>query len=278
MIEFRISVSRHVGCGFTPSFLTLLAGAISTSIALVSVATAADITARDFALKLKTASVEAPLDVSDQDLSFLDLSSLNFKHAILTGVDLYGTDLTEADLSYVELSDTRIDRAVIIGTDFSHANLEAAEINLPTTSRDLSFRTSETAKFNGANLTGARVLARLHGADFRKAILRNADFSALSPGTATIASVPRNYLIGANFDGADLRNANFSYANMNFSTFIGADLRGANFSSAELVKADFTGAKLDGAIFKNADLRDLKGGKLLVSEVDGAMPLATAQP
>ncbi|MEL7048933.1 MAG: hypothetical protein AAFO75_08240, partial [Pseudomonadota bacterium] len=62
------------------------------SIVLLAIATCtahgADITARDFALKLKTATVDAPLDVTDQDISFLDLSNLNFKHAILTGADL----------------------------------------------------------------------------------------------------------------------------------------------------------------------------------------------
>ncbi|MEO1206710.1 MAG: pentapeptide repeat-containing protein [Pseudomonadota bacterium] len=263
--------SRFLGRRFQTWFslvlvLTIVGGPLSRGVA------AADMSARDFAYKLKAVTEDAPLDVSDMDLSVLDLSSLDFKSAILTGVDLYGADLTGADLSYVDLRDTRIDRAVIIGTNFSYANLEGAELSLPTTSKNMSFNITESAKFLGANLTGARVLARLHGANFRKAVLRKTDFSALNPGTATIASVPRNYLIGAHFDGADAREADFSNANMNFATFTDADLRGADFTSAELVGADLTGAKLEGAIFEGADLRDVKGAELSIGQATSSGP------
>lgn len=245
-------------------------------------ASAADMTARELTVKLNQAQTTAPLELEDLDLSFLDLSELSFKRALMTGVDFYGTDITDADLSHTDLADTRLDRAVIIGTDFSYANLEGATIRLPTTFRDMKRNVREVATFAGANLNGARVLARLEGANFTGASLRKADFSALQPGTATIASVPRNYLTGARFDNADLRGADFSHASMNFASFVGADLRGASFVSADLVQANFTGAKLEGAVFTDADLSGAKlgDGKPFTSAkglVPGAMDATAGQ-
>ncbi|MEM1371303.1 MAG: pentapeptide repeat-containing protein [Pseudomonadota bacterium] len=256
---------------------TLLAGLLAVpavagvSLGRVAPARSADFTARELALRFRSADRAVPDDLSDHDFSYLDLSGLDFKRAVLAGADFYGTDLLGADLRGADLRDARLDRATIIQTNFTGANLSGVSMSLPTTFVDLAFNTSQVATFARADLSEARVLARLYGADFRGAVLVGADFSALSAGRATIASVPYNFLTGGNFDGADLRGANFSHAEMNFVSFRGADLRDANFAKSALVKADFASAKLDGAIFDGADLRDtvLARGAGLISPTTG---------
>lgn len=215
-------------------------------------ALAAEYTARDVAVALSKAKPGEKIDFSDADLSLLDLSGLDLTATILLGVDLYGADLKGADLTGVDLTDARLDRALVIETNFTRANLSGATLMLLTTTKDLVGSRREMAIFEQAKMHGARVLARLEGASFRDADLTAADFSALEPGTATIASVPKSYLSGADFSGAIMQQANLSHAVLDFAKFIGSDLRGANLRDADLRGADFSGAKLDGADFTGA--------------------------
>ncbi len=213
---------------------------------------AAEYTARDIAVALSRAEPGKKIDYSDADLSLLDLSGLDLRATVLVGVDLYGTDLKGADLRGVDLTDARLDRAVVIETNFTQANLSGATLMLLTTTKDMSVSRREMAIFDRATMRGARVLARLEGARFRGADLTETDFSALQPGTATIASVPKSYLSGADFSGAVMLGTDLSHAVLDFSSFAGADLRGAKLREADVRGADFTGAKLDGADFTGA--------------------------
>ena len=48
----------------------------------------------------------------------------------------------------------------------------------------------------------------------------------------------------SNFQGADLRNSNLTFANVWNADFRGADLRGTNFTKTQLRRCNFEGAKI----------------------------------
>lgn len=216
----------------------------------------ADFTAHQITHMLHIARAGERPDISGRDLTYLDLSDLDFKGAILTRSDFYGTDFTGANLSGADLSMTRLDRAVLIRANLSGANLTGATILRPTVYTDMTNNLADAPRFAGANMTRVHVQADLSGADFRGADLTNADFSPLEsrPGQGTLTTLPKNVLKSCDFSGARLRDANMSRAVLWFSKFTGADAAGAKFSGADLSKADFAGSDVTGADFTGADL------------------------
>lgn len=69
----------------------------------------------------------------------------------------------------------------------------------------------------------------------------------------------KQVLIGADFQGADLREVTFSLTNLREANLSGADLRGASLfgaklQDADLHDADLRGATLDSAVFDGTDL------------------------
>lgn len=216
----------------------------------------ADFTAQQVTLALFKAVPGQRVDFSGRDLTYLDLSELDFKGAMLARSDLYGTDFTSANLSGVDLSNTRLDRAVLIRANLSGANLTGATILRPTVYADQTSNLADAPRFSGANLTGVHVQADLSGADFRGADLSRANFSPFEgrPGQGTLTTMPRNILKSCDFSGARLRDANMTRALLWFSRFTGADLRGAQLADADLSNVDFSGADLTDADLTGADL------------------------
>jgi uncharacterized protein YjbI with pentapeptide repeats len=216
----------------------------------------ADFTNREITTALFKAKPGEPVDLSKHNLTYLDLSGLDFKGARLAYSDFYGTDFTGANLRGVDLSHTRLDRSVLIRADLSGANLSGASILRPTVYTDLNENLADAPRFAGANLTGIRVMAKMSGADFHGADLTNANFTPREgrPGQGTITTLAKNVLKSCDFTRAILRGVNFDRAVLTFSHFDGADLTGANLSGTDLSKADFTGADLTGADLTGADL------------------------
>lgn len=216
----------------------------------------AEINARTITSMLYQAKPGERPDLSGKFLAYLDLSGLNFKRAILTRSDFYGTDFTGADLSGADLSYTRLDRSVLIRANLAGANLTDSTIFRPTVYSDLSNDTSDAPHFSGANLTRVHVQAELSGSDFRGADLTEADFFPLEgrPGEGTMTTTYKNVLKYCDFSGARLHNADMRRAVLWFAKFTGADLKGARFVDADLSRADFAGADLTGADFKHANV------------------------
>lgn len=216
----------------------------------------ADFTVREVTVMLFKAKPGELVDLSGHDLTYLDLSGLNFKAAKLANSNLYGADFTRANLRGTDMSGTRLDRAVLIRADLSGANLSGASILRPTIYTDLTENLADAPRFAGANLTGLRVMANMSGADFHGADLTDANFSPREsrPGQGTITTLAKNMLKSCDFSKAILRGANFDRAVMTFSHFAGADLTGANLTSTDLSRADFTGADLTDADLSGADL------------------------
>ena len=245
----------------------------------ISVAQGAEFSAREVTTKVFRSTAESPVDLSQRDLSFLDLASLDFRHSRLAGTDLYGTDLSHANFVGVDLSGARLDRAKIVRANFSGADLSNASLLRPSTVSLLNINLLDAARFMGAKLVGTRILARLQGANFRRADLTDANLGPFDEQGGQVANLPFCQLYSADFSTSVLRRANLRYANLVFAKFVDADLREADFTGADLSEADLSGANVTGAIFTNANL---KGAKLVgvkgLSETRGmASPSAGAQ-
>ncbi len=260
-------------CLAVAAALTLCCGAAAET---EPVHPSADMAVRDITAGLfKAKPGEAP-DYSNHDLTYLDLSGLNFKGAKLAKSNLYGADFTNANLRGTDMSGTRLDRATLIRADFSGANLSGASVLRPTVYTDLTENIADAPRFAGANLTGIRVMANMSGADFHGADLTDANFTPreVRAGQGTLSTLAKNLLKSCDFTKALMRGANFQHAVMTFSRFNGADLKGANLANTDLSRADFTGADLTDADLTGADL---DGATLLgVKGLDTVKGLSTA--
>ena len=122
-------------------------------------------------------------------------------------------------------------------------------------------RADEVANFFGANLSGARVFARLSRADMRQAILIGASLGDGShpPRTPWLwrtdlsgCDLARADLTGAKLDGVLLAFANLAGAALGNAEFHRADLSHANLSGADLAGANFAESDLDGTVLRGA--------------------------
>ena len=120
----------------------------------------------------------------------------------------------------------------------------------------------ESARFVGANMSGATAIARFNLDDMRGANLSrlqaSADMRNQSMGLIR-ADFSQANLSGANFAGASLGHAKFEFATLSGANFSGADLTDVDFAGADLTDANLTGATMKGADFTNATLSGAKG-------------------
>jgi len=117
---------------------------------------------------------EAPLNLSDRDLSGLDLSNLDLQGAILSGCDLRGANLSHTKLVWANLEDANFEDANLRNADLRGARAPEADLSCA----DLRDANLTNAVFRGADLTFASLSgATLLGTDFSHAKLDRADLS-----------------------------------------------------------------------------------------------------
>ncbi len=146
---------------------------------------------------LTRAQVQRILTTS-KNFDFQNLSGLNLQTIDLTGASLKGSDLSGANLS-----GARLERANLAEANLRRANLAKADLK-------------------GADLTRTNLAeANLAGAQFWGGNLAGADLRGAS---AAGANFPHASLKGADFSKADLRGANFFEANLEGARFTGANL------------------------------------------------------
>src|SRR4029079_7399574 len=222
----RASLKR---CLILAAALTVSVGDLAEETEPVS-QNGADFTVRDITMALFKAKPGEPLDYSNHNLTYLDLSGLNFKGAKLAKSNLYGADFKDANLRGSDMSGTRLDRATLIRADFSGPHLSGASVLRPTIYTDLTENIADAPRFAGANLTGIRVMANMSGADFHGADLTDANFTPreVRAGQGTLSTLAKNLLKSCDFTKAILRNANLDHAVLTFARFASADLTGAN--------------------------------------------------
>jgi uncharacterized protein YjbI with pentapeptide repeats len=163
---------------------------------------------------------EKKVDLTEADLSVLDLHGINFNKANLSDVNLYRTDLRKANISSADLCGADLRETDLRWLDLSGTNLRWANlIRADLYQANLSLSDIGNAQLYEANLYHANLVkARLCGADLRTACL----------------------------NAADLRGANLSGANLCKADLRGADLTFANLIEANLERSDLTGCRIFG--------------------------------
>lgn len=221
--------------------------------ALAVPADAAEMTARQVTELLFKAEGQGTVDLSKKDLSYLDLSGINFKRASFEGANLHGVVFTDSNLEGANLKDVVLNLSTLTRTNFSGANLEGASFLRIGFTASLEPRPSETPLFVGANLKHARLHSRLDYTDFTGADLTGAFFGPEDPKNELLLTA-RPIMNGANFTRAKLKDVTARNTRLRFARFVGADASHGDFSGSDLTRADFTGADITGAIFTNAIL------------------------
>jgi uncharacterized protein YjbI with pentapeptide repeats len=240
---------------------------IVIAVGIVASAHGAELPLRQIIAALFDAKRGERLDFSGKDLSLLDLSGVDFKRANLAGANLLGDDLTAANLSNVNLAGAKLDRTIVARTNFNGADLSQATLFDAVGSLTFEAPAANVPTFVGANLSGARIFARLSRADFRRANLAGAhlgternQFKMPKQTDLSGALFGEANLERADLTGANLIFANMATANLKDAILAQADLSNADLSGALLTGADFTDANIYGTVFRNAKgLESVKG-------------------
>ncbi len=203
------------------------------------------------------------VDLRDADLRRADLSGANLRSADLSGANLRSADLSDANLIGANLSDADLSDANLIRADLSSANLrDASLIGANLSNANLIGADLIDANLIGANLSDADLSgANLIRADLSSANLSDADLSDANLIRANLSSAN---LIRANLSSAKLSGANLSSAKLSGANFIDANLRDANLHDADLSDADLSDANLSDANLRGTNLRgaNLRGANL----------------
>jgi uncharacterized protein YjbI with pentapeptide repeats len=169
------------------------------------------------------------------DLVGADLKEVLGKAGKYASVHLEGTDMRRANMAGLAFDQPVLVEASLVEADLTGASWR--EAHLPDA---ISLHVLESMRLNlrAANLEGADLSQTrferpvLHGTNFRRAKLVNADFS-------------RSNLAGICFDEADLRRANLRGADLTNARFEGTNLRGADLSTATASKQQVARAFTD---------------------------------
>ena len=175
------------------------------------------------------------------------------------GADLTGAQVRDAlaqattdhPADFAGKSLEKLDLAWVMRTNFTRANLTKASLQGLVVSMGMETSAAQAPILPGADLSGARIVARLSWANMQGAkfvdALMGADMKNQSMGLMR-AELSSANLAGADFSGADLR-----HALMRFTKLMGANLAGANLAKADLSGANLTDADLTGADVSDAD-------------------------
>lgn len=194
-------------------------------------------------------------DLSNADLSGLDLDKANLEGAILSGAnlaeaDLSGAYLVGADLIGVNLTKTDLSRAKLGLANLAGATMEAVDLHaasLPLA--NLQDTTMIKAELGGVNLTGAYVV----NADLSEADLT--EFT--STGFIPFLGLQR-FRLYANLRGADLRGSTLTMADLDDAVLSDANLQETVLTDANFNDVALRGANLTGATIAAEDLAEAK--------------------
>ncbi|HGJ5864136.1 MAG TPA: pentapeptide repeat-containing protein [Arsenophonus nasoniae] len=178
------------------------------------------------------------LNLSGEDLSYLNLTQVFGGYHNLAQANLQGTNLSNANLTDIIMVEANLAKAIMNQTQLFNANLLMANLN--------------EALLIGANLAKANLCdtnlvdsamnnARLEGAYLNNSNLTNSNLTCAN-------------LTQASISGANLTNANLSMVDLSDATLAHANLQGTNFTKAKLIKAYLNDLTLREAIFDQADL------------------------
>ncbi len=221
-------------------------------------------------------------DLSNADLSALDLVDAN----------LYGTDLENADLSGTvmrgaTLEGSNLSFSCFRGTDIRNANIQNSNIrdaclagselqgsslmNSDLSSADLKDAFLQNTSLQSANLEGANLRgANLDSANLQNAVLRDAVLEGARLRNAVLRSA---HLEGALLQNTNCEECNFRNALLSRAKFCNSRLNSSIFSNANLCNADFSNAILRNSVLQGAIIQDalLQGANFHAASLDRAI-------
>lgn len=186
-------------------------------------------------------------------------------------------NLTDADLTHLDLAGFRFPYGNFRGASFQGTNLDRAEFRDPhrldltgvASCRGMTLNRADECRFDGLDLRDATLSGAFRHCSFARANLTgvNLVFWDTTHLTAEEMSAHRADLLGATLQGAKLRAAVLTEAGLDHADLSNADLTGANLAGASLREANLSGAILTGARLRQADLR---GANLATAHLAGA--------
>lgn len=214
-----------------------------------------------------------PKGLDELDLRHTDLEKFDFTQASLTKSDLRGANLREANLQGANLQGANLSKANLMRAKCQKADLGKADLtdaNLWLTDFVGARGLDEKQLKSGKNWSLARydddMIKRLNlPSDHNSRVLTNR-LAQYDLKNADLKSKEK-FLVGADFQGADLRRADLSFSELRQTNLQGADLSEANLTGAYLGKANLRDANLNGTILEKANLEgaDLTGVRGLTS-------------
>jgi uncharacterized protein YjbI with pentapeptide repeats len=172
------------------------------------------------------------------DLSEANLSRVNLAGANLENADLTEANLREANLAYANLESANLTKANLREANLAYAHLDKVELL--------------HAKLLGADLNQAELVrANLIGANLVKADLTQASLQYTLLSAADLTE--------ANLDQTDLMSADLTVATLSRANLRGANLAMANLGFANVSGAEFAGALAAQTRFASMDLSNAKG-------------------
>ena len=229
----------------------------------------------------------------DCDLSEVDLSGLNLRNAFLPRANLQKANLIGTDLRGAFLQEAKLQEAKLINADLRGANLNFADLtnanltyaNLSTKdhpippSENREYRDYSPTRLFKTELQGATLndseLERAFApyACFEKAKLRRANLSEIDLRDAIIRDADLSGVFNADLQDFSLfgnLGANLQKAKLDGASFSGSDLRGANFKDAE--NASLSSSLTSRAILPDGTLDFKSNPRITISDIQGNEP------
>ena len=216
------------------------------------------------------------MDLSNTNLRHADFSACDLSNCNLTGSDLHAAKLSGANLSgallkHTNLSDANCKQASFRGAKFEkatlfHANMRGAYFSdavfVDTALREISF---EYANLEGVDLQGMD----LRASDFKRAKLFRANLnntnlhdSNFSSSDLRSTSLKNAFMVEANLANADLSKTQLQCANLHGANLTQASLERANMEASDLSACDVRGAILKDANLEGANVFAIKFDRL----------------
>jgi uncharacterized protein YjbI with pentapeptide repeats/basic membrane lipoprotein Med (substrate-binding protein (PBP1-ABC) superfamily) len=204
------------------------------------------------------------VDLSDKNLSGLDLSGSDLVLSELQRSDLRGTNLSRSCLNQSSLFDSELVRTNLSGVIMVLADLHGSDLSLA----DLSNAFMPACNLLRSNLTKANLrgsympTAYLIGSNLNDADLSGSymDQSFVDNSTLVRAKMNGASLWAVKMSDSNLSGASFVKALMVRSTFQNSQLNGDNLTRASLIGANLINATVTYADLSGADLSEARCG------------------
>jgi uncharacterized protein YjbI with pentapeptide repeats len=208
------------------------------------------------------------VDLSDQDLTGIDLNGAYLEYADLTNTNLTNANLSKAILTHAifkgtNLTNTNLTGANLGAIDFDGVLFRDADLTGATLGKsnivNTQFERCKMADKMDMFLETKFTQSSFTGSDMHKSIFIDADISGcdFSEADLTESNFVNPIMKSVNFSGASLTGVNFVKAQADLSNFDNAIMKNVRFvGESSLVKASFVASEINEANLRDCNLED----------------------